>query len=61
MVNERRILREIVDEVGLEEVLLSSGIDPVEALVILYEAGEFDLERLVSSYEELEEEEEDSD
>lgn len=61
MVNERRILREIVDEVGLEEVLLSSGLDPVEALVILYEAGEFDLERLVSSYEELEEEEEDSD
>lgn len=60
MVNERELLKNLVEEVGLEELLQSQGLDPVEALFALYNCGEFDLERLVLSYDDESEDDEDS-
>lgn len=44
-------LRVLIDEVGLEELFWMQNLDPVDAIVALYNCGEFDLERLMRSYE----------
>lgn len=49
--NEIDLLRGIVEEIGLEELLLQQGFDPVDLLIRLYEYGDVDLERLLSAYE----------
>ena len=56
------LLKELIDERGgLEDLLLEQGISPVEALIALYNCGEFDLERLIGSHIEEEDEEYDID
>jgi len=47
MLKERIMLKELIEEIGLEEVLRSQGIEPVDACVLLYQYGDFDLERLM--------------
>ena len=49
-------LRSLIDEVGLEELFWMQNLDPVDAVVALYNCGEFDLERLMRSYEGIDEE-----
>lgn len=48
MVKEKEMLKELIADIGLEEILLEQGIEPVDALITLYQCGEFDLERLLN-------------
>jgi len=57
MESDSTLLKQLLDEYGLEDLLLEQGISPYEALVALYNCGEFDLERLLDSTNPEEEDE----
>ncbi len=51
----KQIIRYLVEEEGLENVFDMIGLDPVVALFELHEIGVIDLERLIESLEDDEE------
>lgn len=50
----KQIIRELIEEYGLEGVFEFLEVSPVEALLELHEIGSIDLERLVEYYHERE-------
>jgi hypothetical protein len=46
----KQILKELIDEYGLEYVFEILEVSPEEALLELYEIGSIDLERLIEHF-----------